>query len=618
MFIRQTKTSGRKNGAKYQTYRLVRSVRTPSGVRQETILNLGRYFPYPEELWPDIACRIDNLLKGQKSLFKLPNEIEVAVQRYVAQIIQKWNRGEDDSDIPDYHNVDINSIELMRPRSVGLEHICFYALRQLQLDKLFRKLKFNEHQVNAAIGVIIARMIEPGSELATHFWLQNRSALGELIVYDFEGMPLTRVYRANDQLLKYKKEIENFLYEREKSMFKFSETIALYDLTNTYFEGTCKFNDLGKRARSKEKRSDCPLVTLGIVLDGSGFPRRSEVFAGNASEPKTLEEMINGLNEESKYQPKNQKQMQLLLENPKPLIVMDAGIATEENLEWLQAKNYKYLVVSRRRYREFEESKAVEVKKDKDYIVKAYKVKNKDTNEIELYCHSTLKEGKERAIMNSFSSKFEDSLVQLNEGLSKKGYTKNYDKIMERIGRLKQRYSKAAKNYKVTIEKDENSDNAKKIIWQKIQPPDSADSYPGVYCLRANFDQWSEATLWRTYIMLTELEAVFRSLKSELGLRPIYHQRKRRVSAHLFITLIAYHLVHTIRYQLKRKNFNYAWSSIKKRLRGQDRITTRIRTQNGETIHIRKSTRPETMQTEIYDILEINHYPGGLVKTIVK
>lgn len=614
MFIRRTTIKSRKDGKSYHTYRLVESIRTEKSVKQRTLLNLGTHFPYPRDKWSLIAGRIEEIVYNQDSLFDLTQDLEEVSQRYAALIIQSKNKVEEPSHIKDedYHNVDVNTLEHIRPRDVAIEHVAYETIRRLRLDEKMKELGFNRHQLNTAIGVIIGRMTEPGSELSTHYWLQNQSGLGELLDYDYEGMSLTRLYQASDVLLKYKDELEKHLYEEERNIFEFKETITLYDLTNTYFEGTCKYNELGARGNSKEKRSDCPLVTLGLVLDASGFPKRSEVFAGNAGEPQTLSEMIQDLS--CKPGDKNQ---QSLLEIHKPMIVMDAGIATEGNINWLIDNGYSYLVVSRKHYREFSEEKAVVVKEEKECRVKAYKKLNEETGEIELYCHSTQREKKENSIQDLFTTRFEDALKNLESGLHKKRCVKKYDKIIERIGRLKQRYSKASKYYDISIKKDGETGNAIEIKWTRKEASNTVDTYPGVYCLRTNEKSWDEATLWRTYTMLTDLEAVFRALKSELGLRPVFHQITRRVSGHLFITLLAYHIVHTIRYQLKRKGIYSSWPSIKKQLKGQNRLTSTMQCENGKTIHIRKSTRPEARQQRIYDALGISHYPGRVVKKVL-
>ncbi|TXK95367.1 transposase, partial [Methylococcaceae bacterium CS5] len=188
-------------------------------------------------------------------------------------------------------------------------------------------------------------MASPASELATHSWLQTSSGLGELIDYDFEGMGLDRLYQVSDQLWKHREAIETHLYQQERDLFSFSETITLYDLTNTFFEGEAKTNPKAKRGRSKEKRSDCPLVTLGLVLDGSGFPRKSQIFPGNASEPQTLQIMLEGLEGRTGS-----------------TVILDAGIASEENIQYLIEHGYKYIVVSRKRKRDFDEEKATLIK----------------------------------------------------------------------------------------------------------------------------------------------------------------------------------------------------------------------------------------------------------------
>ena len=613
MFIRRTTIKSRKTGKPYYAYRLVESVRTEKGVRQNTLLNLGTHFSYPREKWSEMAKRINDIIYGQRALIELPQDLETACQHYAALIIQTQNRNKDLSNtgLSDYRNVDINTLYLMRPRSVSIEHVAYQTLRQLKFDKKMKELGFNKHQLNTVIGTVIGRMTEPGSELATHYWLQNQSGLGELIGYDFENMSLDRIYQASDVLLNHKEEIEQHFFEQQRRYFQLSETITLYDLTNTYFEGSGKYNEWAAHGKSKEKRSDCPLVTLGLVLDGSGFPKRSKVFKGNAVESKTLAEMIRELDHQS-----GDKNQEVLYEKTKPLIVMDAGIATEKNVSWLKNNNYRYLVVSRKRHREFS-GNAVVVRKNRDYTIKAYKKINEETGEVELYCHSSQREKKEKAIMNRFTTRYEGALKKLDAGLHKKGCIKKYDKVVESIGRLKQRYSKAAKNYLVTIEKDEKSSNAVEINWEQKSSTHTESSHPGVYCLRTNEKSWDEALLWRTYTMLTDLEAVFRSLKSELGLRPVFHQKTRRVSAHLFISILAYHLVHRIRYQLKRKGICSSWSDLRKQLKGQYRITISMQCKNGEMIHVRKSTYPEPRQQRIYDVLGISRNPGRIIKKVV-
>lgn len=205
------------------------------------------------------------------------------------------NKRQNSADGRDLHAVDLNSMELTNSRSVGAEAVSLSALLKVELDDKLADLGFNDKQINAAIGNIIGGMVQPGSELSTHQWLQENSALGELRDCDYTQQSLSALYRASDLLWKYHDTIESFLYQQQCTLFDVEETITLFDLTNTFFEGTGKRNDLAAYGHSKEKRSDCPLVTLALVLDGSGFSRRSRIFPGNVSEPGTLQEMIDDL-----------------------------------------------------------------------------------------------------------------------------------------------------------------------------------------------------------------------------------------------------------------------------------------------------------------------------------
>jgi transposase len=182
-----------------------------------------------------------------------------------------------------------------KSRSIGAETLAWHAFTQLQLDKKLTALGFNGKDQAAVIGNIIDRMVSPGSERHTLDWLQTHSALGELLDHDFETTSLTRLYTITDKLLAQQGKIEPFLYQRECSLFELKQTIILYDLTNTFFEGTAKQNPKAQFGRSKEKRSDCPIVTMGLVLDGDGFPMNSKIFKGNISEAGTLEQMIDHL-----------------------------------------------------------------------------------------------------------------------------------------------------------------------------------------------------------------------------------------------------------------------------------------------------------------------------------
>jgi transposase len=296
---------------------------------------------------------------------------------------------------------------------------------------------------------------------------------------------------------------------------------------------------------------------------------------------------------------------------------MDAGIASEENIQWLQGHGYRYIVVSRKRHMEFDEARCVAVKERENDTVRAMRVE-RENGEVELYCHSQRKEQKEEAMKQRFSSRLEAELQHLAEGLHLPYRLKSAKKVCEKIGRLRQKYSRASRYYDITTQTDETGEKAIAIHYQKITPkPDDPNAHPGVYCLRSNQVQWDEQQLWSTYTMLTDLEAVFRSLKSELGMRPVYHQKTHRVEGHIFITLLAYNLVHQIRCQLKAQGIHDSWDKIRATMSTQVRVTTSLRGERGEQIHIRKSCRPSADQQILLRALGLEWLPGKTEKTVV-
>ena len=615
MFIRRTQTRNRLSGEPYTTYRLVHTARVGGAVKQTTLLNLGSHFDLPQHEWPALAQRIDELLRGQRSLLNatLSDAGQALAQRYAAQLIAlqpsaasitasaaasaaaKAEAGEAGR----YQEVDLDSLELVRPRSVGVEHAALSVMRQCGLEDKLRELGLNRPQIAAALGNIIGRIVHPGSELATHAWLAQRSALGELIGFDFEAMDLNRLYRASDALYKHREALQDHLFAQAQSIFGFGETVTLYDLTNTYFEGIAAGVSKAKRGHSKECRSDCPLVTLAMALDGSGFPRRARVFAGNASEPATLKDMLTGLGAPSGA-----------------TVVMDAGIATEANLTWLRAQRYHYVVVSRLRERQFDPALATEVQSAGNVKIKLQRVLD-EQGHVLLYCHSPAREQKDRAIDAAKAAGFEAVLLKLQAGLSKPRGTTAVVKIMERLGRAKQRFARAAQHYQVDVATDDTGTQVRAITWSKRIKPGSAAAHPGVYCLRTTLVKLDNATLWRTYTMLTDLESVFRSLKTDLGLRPVFHQIDRRVEGHLFISVLAYHFVHTLRLQLKAHGIDDSWETLRETLATQRRVTATLQRRDGRTVHVRKATRPEPHHQKVSEILRLSPNPGGTHRVLV-
>lgn len=600
MYIRQTKTSNATSGEAYFTFRLVASKRIEGKVRQQTLLNLGRTFSLPREQWPVLCSRIEQILSGQMSLAPISTAIEALAQRYAARLVADSRpvAAPGESAGPVYHEVDVDSLELVRPRSIGVEHAGLAALNWLELPRILEQVGLNGKQQAAVIGNVIGRMAAPASELATWGWLRERSGLGELLDVDFEALPLMSLYRASDLLVRHRQAIEAALFSRINDLFALPTTVTLFDLTNTYFEGEMAGNSKAKRGHSKEKRSDCPLVTLGLVLDGSGFVRRSRMFAGNVAEASTLEEMLQGLDAPTGA-----------------LVIMDRGIATEANISWLIEHQYRYLVVSRERTREFDSAQSVEVTTASDQTVHLQRVVSDDGSEVRLSCHSEARQEKETAMTKRFSQTFENGLAKLAAGLLKPRGEKNRDKLLQRIGRLEEKSHGISRHYRIELTPAEGP-LVTTITWTK-EPIDGTQlTHPGVYCLRTNELHWDAATLWQTYTQLTDLEAVFRSLKSELGLRPVYHHKEDRADGHLLITVLAYQAVQVLRRKLKLQGINAGWTALREIFSGQQRVTATFTQKDGRTLHVRKTTVAEPKLRNLYDALSLSATPVGTKKLV--
>lgn len=608
MFIRKVPHKNKKNRKDYFTFKLVESVRTERGPRQRDVLNLGVSFKLPVEQWKDLANCIETELTGQRPLFDYPKKLRTLARKYARAITHQRSEAIDErQDVPaDYQVVDVNSVDSEDIRTVGAEHVVYETIKELGLDRKLRSFGLTRMQLSLALGMIAGRMIFPGSERATHQWLLERSALDELMGVDLSGVSLDSAYKAADLLLNNKEAVEDHLRQTEGQLFGLDEKIILYDLTNTFIEGTGKFNGKARYGRSKEKRGDCLLVTLGLVLDVQGFPKKSRIYEGNISEPKTLEQMIKGLSiGECGQNP-------LLM----PMIVLDAGIASEDNIKWLRSKGYRYIVVSRKKKKPIPPSVTMEAVKrnnEGEVLVKAGLCNNPDTDELELYCHSVDKEKKEEGIKNRFQDRLESDLMTARNALNQKYGTKNYAKVIERIGRLKERYRSVAHGYKITVVKDPDTDKAKDIKWSR----NKREKTSGVYCLRTDQKALEVQQIWDIYTMLTDIEDAFRCMKSELGLRPIYHQKEARCDGHIFITVIAYHLMHTIRFKLRQKGVPFCWTTIRRQLSTHVRVTTTMKRKDNKVIKIRKSSKTEPTHEVIYDALGLSYMPGKTVKTIL-
>lgn len=600
MFIKTVTKRNRYSPKTFKYQYLVESVRTHKGPRHRFLLNLGK-LTLPKAQWPVLARRIKEIIGGQKTLLRTNPQIERLASQYAQELIRRSEAQYSPSDQRHYETVDVDSVANSRVRTVGAEHVSLSYFRRLELDRLLGECGFSQRAVQVATLLVIGRLVSPGSERRTHRWAQHISAVDELLGTDFGHLSLNTLYKVSQQMLAAKEVIEKHLRDKERDLFGLQESIILYDLTNTFLEGRAAANPKAKFGKSKERRSDCRLLTLGLVIDGHGFPKVSKVFGGNQSEPKTLLEMINTLREADPHKT-----------GAKPTVVIDAGLATEENLQQLKP-HYHYICVSRKKMEPPESDDFILITDEKQNRVQAQKVTRH--GEVFLYCKSQRKGKKEKAMQSRLEQLFEDQLQHIAESIHKKGCTKKYQKICERIGRLKEKYARIARFYLISVQDKDGL--ADKITWRYVKNK-SDQKFSGSYYLRTDRTDLSEKRIWDIYSMLTELEEAFRSLKSELHIRPIRHQKQTPSDAHIFIAVCAYHILHSIRTRLKQTGLGYRWETIREMLSTHTRSTTCLRTQAEKTIYIRKCSQPEAFHTMIYDALNLEHVPCRPTRVIIE
>jgi transposase len=600
MFIRAKEKKNKNSNKIYYTHKLVESVRTEQGPRQRILLNLGT-LDLDQKQWKPLANRIEELLAGQRRLIAIEEDIETLAQHFTKLLVQKKmaEKNEFKQSEQDFQSVDVNALASSEGKSIGCEHVGLEAMKQLGFFKLFRRLKFKRENMDLAALLIIGRLVHPCSERELKRYAEEESGLDELLKTDFTHLANNALYETSDILFSHKDTIEQFLRNHSKKLLGLGESIILYDLTNTYFEGDLPFCEKAKHGRSKDKRNDRPLVTLGIVLDENGFLKTTRIFEGNISEPKTLMDMVHEVHGHAVGQ-------QPPLPVEKPTVVIDAGIASEDNLQTLKKHGFSYIVVSRSKPYEIPIPDFVEIKKG----IKVHSFKIDD--EIFLHCLSDAKTKKEQSMVNKARDKMEKELLYLREGLNIKRRLKRYDKVVERIGRLRNQYSRVSRGFDIQVKPGVN--NAVDIHWQfdekKLGKP-----YDGTYFLRTDRNDLDDEKIWSIYIMLTIVEDAFRCLKDELGLRPNFHHKPDRIDGHIFITVLAYHLLHLIRYKLNEAGLFHRFKTIKSWLNTHRILTTSLPKEKGGVIHIRHCTTPTLKQQEVYSALKITNVPLRQRKT---
>ena len=618
MFIKTIVKTDKKTGKRYEYYRLCEGYRIGNKVRHRSILTLGSLSGVEsKEDKKMLADRIESLLKGEKQLFAY--EVKPVIEKYargfakriieenlldVARVPGRVTEGMPN----DYETIDLNSIKHDEVRELGAEWLCKQTLDKLGLvDFLSHKAGFSEPVANMALMHIISRAVYPASEHKTADWIQDSSSVSSLCEVPLNKVDRFKLYDVSKRLYQHKEGIEKHLSTKTNELFDLQDRIIFYDLTNTYFEGRKAGSNLAKFGKSKEKRSDAKIVALATVINAEGFIKYSRIYQGNISDSKTLEVTIKELSANTSRTGR------------KPIIVMDAGIITEDNTKMLKAGGYDYICVSRTKLKDYKEVKPEEepvtIYDNRENPIELKLVEKPGCSDTYLYVHSQQKALKEASMNEHFSQRYEEEIENIRGTLYKKGGTKKLEKVWERIGRLKERYPTANKHYKIEVVPDDGQVKAIDIKWEKT--PVKPKSGEGIYFIRTSLKKQEESTLWTIYNTLTEIEATFRVLKTDLLLRPVFHQKDENVEAHLFLGLLAYQVVSTIRYQLKAKKINHDWRNIVRIMNTQKEVATSIKAEGGKTIHIKKCSVPITSVKEIYDALQLEHQPYFMKKSVV-
>ena len=509
--------------------------------------------------------------------------------------------------------VDLQSVATGYSRSLGPELVANTLWERLNFDKILMSGGFDQKQLSLAKAVIIGRLVAPASDYGTFQWLRKRTALTEMLPVDLTNAGKDSFYEIADEIYARKELLEKALRDREITLFSLKTTLFLYDLTNTYFEGNCRKNDLAKRGKSKEKRSDCPLVTLALVVDQLGFPVFSQIYGGKQSEPKTLKDILDELYQEGG----------LHFKEHLPTIVMDRGIATKGNIDLIKDRQYPYIVIERRQVEkdyleEFETVRetferialsredTARAEENGDYqAAQAVYIKKVPLDEgCRVLCYSEGREQKEQAINDLQEKRFLEAFTRLQKSVAK-GSILLTKKVAERVGRLKERHPSAARHYEIIMEGDDKQNKVESLTAFKKQPHEATVSLNGCYVIETSHKELSAKEIWEYYMTLTQVEGAFRAIKTDLGMRPVYHQIAERTKSHLFVSVLAYHLLISIEHSLRSCGDSRRWSTIRTQLSTHQRNTVILTDVDNKIHHIRVSGMPEKEHLEIYRLLRV-------------
>lgn len=602
MFIREVKKQRSKSSKVFYQYNLVQSSRIEGKVKQKVILYLGS----------DTELRDKNarkqVLQSLKSLiFKQPEIFPTDISKHLKKLAHSYydkylirygldkdqniDNQPDNVSIPplpqkaDYHNVDINSLEVSDVKSFGNEHLCKQVLDKLKLADLLSEIGMNKKQIQKSLIAIASRAIFSSSEHKTAQILKMNSELKSCFGYS-STITHKQLYDITDKLYKHKDQIDKYLYQRTTDMFDIKDKLVIFDISNTYFETGKRNSKIADYGPSKEKRFDCPIIVFTGVINAEGFIRHSRIYEGKKPDVATLDDMIKDLEVNSDN-------------TPKKTVVMDAGIADEKNLTMIKSKGYHYVCVSRHRLKDYPEilNPVIQKTDRNNQKVKLSVFKPEGKTDTWMYVQSDMKRKKEESIKEKLCQRFEEELSNIEASLTKKGGTKKIEKAWERIGRAREKHKNVSARYQIKVQ--ENEGKAVALDYTIKPNPVKEDKDKGVYFIRTSYESTTENELWEIYNTIREVESTFRCLKTDLQIRPVYHQYDERIEAHIYLTMLAYQLVNTIRYMLKKQDIHYDWKNIKRIMSTQTIQTVELPTDK-KTIHLRKPSKPIKEVQQIY------------------
>jgi len=591
-----------------QVLKLVESYRDDTArPRHRAVASLGNA-PLARADWKPIAKAVEDRLYGREAL--LARDLSAVQAQWVDRLVRqvgsegRWKPFAEPPRTADViDGVRAEAVSHTDTAELGPVLLGWEIWKRLGMPELLNVLGFNRSQSQAAAVSVINRLADPASEHSLPDWYR-RTGLPELMGNQLRGAGDDRFYRVSDLLLARQSEIESHLRERQSSLFNLGRTVLLYDLTNTHFEGLCKRNPKAKRGANKQKRNDCAQIVVGMVFDQFGFELAHKVFEGTLNDGKSLLEMIGALNATVADGKK------------KPLVVMDAGVATRKNLNLLRQHGFGYLVNDsrgqRKRYldafREQQGFRIVQGREGKEpvWVRVLDDPQGADQGEVAteriVLCKSQPRGNKEQAIVSNAEHRLLDALRKLVLRVEQKRL-RDRSKIEQALGRIQARHPRARRFYEIQLAE---GGTGPRLTWTRDDAllQEAADLF-GCYVLRTDERTLNEHQLWQLYISLTQAEDGFKALKTDLGLRPNPHQKEARVEAHVFICVLAYHLLRNILWTLEQKEDHRNWETLKRVLRTHCYTTILLPVRSGQTHRIRKAGQPEECQKAIYRNLGI-------------